>query len=429
MQICERSCALIGILLVWVNNPNCEAQNWPVTAAEISPGVLPYISVAAYGAKGDGITDDTQFIQAALTAASTAGGGIVVLNALTYNIIGGLQIPQNVTLSGVWHTPSSVMPASATPPAEGTTLLANIPTNKSLITIASHGTLEGIAIYYPQQVTSGSPQSYNYCIQGLGPDVTIQNILLCNPYEGIDLFTNPSDRHIVRSIYGQPLHVGIYIDNCASGGHVKNINFWPAIPGLAAYIQSSGHGIVVKQTDQEVIDDVFINGYYDGIQFNESASGVPNGQLENINLENCNVGILVADTDPIGIHISNLSCVASTSSAIGIYCPTNSSGYVCVTGASFYGSTSQGLSCGIEWNGSGDIRVENSYFGTSQLPSFDASDGQVILTGNCFQDTTSSAVGINITSGCTRALITGNDCAGNQIVVNAAASSINGNLP
>ena len=57
-------------------------------------------NVKAYGAVGDGTTDDTVAIQAALTAAVTAGGGIVYLPAAIYKVTNTLLIGSYVHVVG-----------------------------------------------------------------------------------------------------------------------------------------------------------------------------------------------------------------------------------------------------------------------------------------------------------------------------------------
>ncbi|HEY1249457.1 MAG TPA: glycosyl hydrolase family 28-related protein, partial [Nitrososphaera sp.] len=98
-----------------------DAQIQPAVArdAEVDAKIAAYpsanksFSVKAYGAVGDGVTDDTSHIQAALNAAKRAGkGATVYLDACDggYRIkpvvstvsptVGGLVIPSNVNIEG-----------------------------------------------------------------------------------------------------------------------------------------------------------------------------------------------------------------------------------------------------------------------------------------------------------------------------------------
>ena len=68
--------------------------------------VGPVFNVSDYGATGDGVTDDTAAIQAALNAAFSAGGGVVSLPGGVYATSAALVIPgSNVVLRGAgWNT-------------------------------------------------------------------------------------------------------------------------------------------------------------------------------------------------------------------------------------------------------------------------------------------------------------------------------------
>ena len=57
-------------------------------------------NIKAYGAIGNGSTDDTTAINAALTAAGTAGGGVVFVPEGTYIISDDIQIPSKCSLIG-----------------------------------------------------------------------------------------------------------------------------------------------------------------------------------------------------------------------------------------------------------------------------------------------------------------------------------------
>lgn len=65
----------------------------------VQKGTLVY-NVKDYGAVGNGTTDDTTAIQAAINAASAAGGGTVFFPAAVYSISQTLVLKTNVTLRG-----------------------------------------------------------------------------------------------------------------------------------------------------------------------------------------------------------------------------------------------------------------------------------------------------------------------------------------
>jgi hypothetical protein len=60
--------------------------------------------VRDFGAVGDGKTDDTAAFQQALNAAGEAGGGVVYASRGNYFFAGHLNVPNAVTLAGLWQS-------------------------------------------------------------------------------------------------------------------------------------------------------------------------------------------------------------------------------------------------------------------------------------------------------------------------------------
>jgi hypothetical protein len=92
-----------------------------------TPKILTFVNVRHYGAAGNGVTDDTSAIQAAIDAAGAAGGGIVFFPAGTYlvntsTVAGGTTFflvidSDNVVLAGEGdgsHITSTANPGGAT---------------------------------------------------------------------------------------------------------------------------------------------------------------------------------------------------------------------------------------------------------------------------------------------------------------------------
>lgn len=381
-----------------------------------------------FGAVGNGTNDDTAALQSALNTAASNGGGVVYLPQDNYLIKSALVVPAQTSLVGVWRSPTAFSQYL------GTTLLAVAgagSTNGSFITLqGNNSTLEGVTIYYPNQVTSNPPTPYPWAIQGGGGDnVTIQNVLLVNPYLGIDLATHASGRHLVRGVYGQPLLVGIAVDQCYDIGRIMEIHFWPfwsQNANVEAFQSANAVSFDFMRTDWEVVQDIFSWGYSIGARFRASASGSMNGQMSNVNFDNVDVGLQLSATQLYAVHISNLNIANAGGGTkhIGIQGLAGNAG-LNVNGATFWGALYQPVS----WANSGLLTVSSARFlsWSASLPCIQISNGRAILQGNYFTDNIGTAISVTPTT--QRAMVLGNMLCGNTVNLNAAITTSANNQP
>jgi hypothetical protein len=424
--------------------------NAAVTAANLAPNAVTASAIAdgtigqsklnfqlgfvnaqnpPFGAVGNGRNDDTAAIQSALNDVATNGGGIVFLPRGNYLINSSLVVPAQTSLVGVWRAPTTYSQLM------GTTLLAiagaGTTNGNPFITLqGNNSTLEGVTIYYPNQVANNPPIPYPWSVSGGGGEnVTIQNVLLVNPYLGIDLATHTSARHLVRGVYGQPLLVGIAVDQCYDIGRIMEIHFWPfwtQNTNVQAFQSANAVTFDFMRTDWEVVQDVFSWGYSIGARFHASTNGSMNGQMSNVNFDNVDVGLQLNDTQPCAVHISNLNIANAGGGTrhIGIQGLAGSAG-LNVNGASFWGSLYQPVS----WANSGLLTLSNARFlsWSSSLPCIQVSSGRAILQNNYFADNLGRAISVSPTT--QRVMVLGNMLCGNTVSLNAQTTTSANNQP
>ena len=271
-------------------------------------------SVLDFGAKGDGKSDDTAAFQKALDTASQAGGGVVLAPRGNYFFAGHLNVPEAVTLKGIWESvPSHIgvrNDGAARPTDNGTTFLVTEnqgnENGDAFLTLHTDSTLKGVVIYYPDQDPSAEPKPYPWAIAMRGKNPAVLAVELLNPYNGIDATDN--ERHLIRDVQGQPLRRGIFADAIYDVGRVENVHFnpwWSNQSRLFHWQQEHGEAFIFGRSDWEYVYNTFCFGYNIGYKFIKTETGQCNGNFLGLGADDCYAAVDVEDSAPFGLLISN----------------------------------------------------------------------------------------------------------------------------
>jgi hypothetical protein len=276
--------------------------------------ILDYFTVAKFGAAGDGQTDDTAAFQKALDAAAMAGGGVVYAPRGNYFFAGSLNVPNAVTLAGVWQS----VPAHngirdrglPKPTDDGTTFLvtagAGSEEGAAFVTLNTNSTLKGVVLYYPEQNVDEEPKPYPWAIAMRGKNTAVLAVEMLNPYNGIDATRN--ERHLIRDVHGQPLRRGIMVDAIYDIGRIENVHFnpwWSTKPKLFRWQMENGEAFIFGRSDWQYVYNTFCFGYKIGYKFIRSKAGVCNGNFLGIGADDCYTALVVEQCAPYGLSITN----------------------------------------------------------------------------------------------------------------------------
>lgn len=283
-----------------------------VPRGSLAVAFLPASAICALPPAGDGITDDTTAIQAAIDEAHAKGGGVVQLEAKHYLVRGSLTIRPGVTLQGVHDAPQYIKPLL------GTVILATGGRNDEnappLMLLQDSSMVRGLTVFYPKQKPT-DVRPYPWTFKMVGGDNTIENVTLINSYNGIQVGPEPNVRHRIRSVYGCVLRRGIMVDACTDIGRIENVQFhchwWSAkeVGGdwnqVFEYMWKYCEAFILGRTDWEFMFDTFVFPVQTGYRFVQTPNGACNGQFTGIAADAAEHCVVVEQVQPMGLLITN----------------------------------------------------------------------------------------------------------------------------
>jgi hypothetical protein len=260
-------------------------------------------NVRAFGAKGDGTTNDIAAFQNAVAAAKYNFDSNQLRPAKTlvwappgryaFQDVGGsavsIVLPEGVELRGSYGGPPTHGQFSAQT-KDGTTFVistgANQPDGPPFIQLNNNCAVRGISLFWPNQTPDAVPVPYPYAFArdtqaGSAVNVTIENIEFQNAYRRID--ASFLSRHLIRNVVGQALSLGIFMDGVGDVGRPENVHFIPiwsgffqdaqtgaTTPTIAAWQFQNGTAFWFKKADGEMVTNCFAILYNIGVRLSPS---------------------------------------------------------------------------------------------------------------------------------------------------------------
>jgi pectate lyase-like protein len=278
-------------------------------------------SVSAFGAKGDGKTDDTAAIQSAISAAAAAGGGSVVFNVARYFTTGTFIVPTGVILCGAIEGPFDVYGFNPALTVVAPTLLVTN-TGAPFITLQGVGAgVTDLLFHYPNQVSpsASAPNVYPYTIVAASPGTKVARSMVTNAYDFLDI---ESGRVIAQDLLIGAFHYGVNIDHAHDHVTVRNLvnhvnwdrmGSGPPFPApIDTWVMSQGIALVVNRVDSLEVHDFDVFFRYAGMLLTDSPDTIQNprcgfGTGTDINFDQVPNGIIVTASNAPGYEFDNLA--------------------------------------------------------------------------------------------------------------------------
>lgn len=230
------------------------------------------VSVTDFGAVGNGITNDTPAIQAALNSLGSGGGTVNITRGMKCLVDTPLVVPANCSLVGPHVFVGSPQDNASAPYQNlGGALIVN---SSATITMKGGSGLSGLLIYrngmtFPATDTS---QFAGVAVTANGDDVVVQNSMILGFNKAY--YSNGYQRARIHHVYMDNIN-GIDISQCYDIAYVTECHCWPFATialsgatlirsGIAYYFHNGG--------DWNKLTNCFSYGYRRGLEIQAANS-------------------------------------------------------------------------------------------------------------------------------------------------------------
>lgn len=367
-----------------------------------------------YGARGDGVTDDTAAIQAAMDKAAEQGGR-VYLPPGRYLVAGSVQVKPGVALVGAAVAPLYIKPLI------GTVVLATGGRDDedapALFEMGDSSAVQGLTVHYPDQKPDDiHPYPWTFHLQG--GDNTVENVTLINSYNGLRVGPEGNVRHRIRSVYGCVLRRGLLVDSCTDIGRVENVQFhchWWSAPEVGgnwdpvfAYMWQNLEAFIFGRTDWEFVTNCFVFPTNIGYRFIQTPAGACNGHFAGNGSDASQVCVQVDQCQPMGLLITNGQFVSfNGEDPTGIIVGEECGGQVRLVNCNFWGAFRHiAVLKGKSYVGFSDCYFSAWDRHKEGLPAVDAQAGRLQVQGCSFHG---EAPAVRLGEGLAHAIVTGSN--------------------
>ncbi|WBG90011.1 glycosyl hydrolase family 28-related protein [Pantoea piersonii] len=303
------------------------------------------LSALDFGAKGDGSTDDTSALQAAITAAIAQGRSLYIPFG-KYRTTSRLVVDGSCIIYGDgWQDVRDYTGATtrdwtkqftrgtiiyqdylASADAYGFYVTGNSVSISDLEIEHNQGN-PGSGSWTPS-VTPTAIYAYAqpYYEHG-GQSVMVENVMLRNVYRGIYLINVA--RGVIDRIFGQVINTGISVDRSGDVVRISNIHlgwtFWSSASAVMNYQIANTTAIQLGRVDNPQLYNIFTFGIKVGIQCYTETTGHMTGGVSrlhgtNFGFDDCVYGLLLQDACEVSVSNLYAYCRANSgTNSVAVY--------------------------------------------------------------------------------------------------------------
>lgn len=392
------------------------------------------VSVKDFGAVGDGVTDDTAAIQAAIDSLGAAGGTVTIPNGMRCLIDTALTVKPNVSLVGPHEFVGSPGDNDSAPYGSlGGALLVN---SAVTITIQSGSSLSGLLIHrkgmtFPAETAAAYAGT---AVTAGGDDVAVSRCMIIGFAQAY--YSINRQRPRIEYLYHDNI-AGIYVEKCLDNPFIRECHAWPfgTIAGTngAGWADRSGAAYYFKNVaDWLQSTNCFSYGYLRGHKL-ENVNGytLVSPSHDGTGTYANSIGIEIACSTGGGREGQIISPKCANQVLAGIKVDATSGVCTTIVGGAIWSAVTHGI-----WITGGDVLVSNTILrSVSNGITVDAGTSRVTRQGVRYETVTQP---LNVTASNAlmfgggddaATLAAGNPLAGSNMVIQSVASADPLNLP